>query len=119
MKFDKKNKNFSKNSYYRIPLNSIVMLTLLITGFSLTLQEKVFAQSIGRVGTTAAPFLKIGVGARALAMGEAYTTLSEDATGLFWNPAGLAKLDALECQMVSRIYFIFPPKENLSVKALE
>ncbi len=49
------------------------------------------AQSIGRVGTTAASFLKISVGARALAMGEAYTTLSEDVTGLFWNPAGISK----------------------------
>ena len=96
MKFVKKNKNFTKNSYYKIPRNSIVMMILLITGFSLTMQEKVFAQSIGRVGTTAAPFLKIGVGARALAMGEAYTTLSEDATGLFWNPAGLARLDKME-----------------------
>jgi hypothetical protein len=49
------------------------------------------AQSIGRVGTTAAPFLKISVGARALAMGEAYTTIAEDVTGLFWNPAGISK----------------------------
>ncbi len=50
------------------------------------------AQSVSRVGTTAAPFLKIGVGARALAMGEAYSTRAEDVTGLFWNPAGLANI---------------------------
>jgi hypothetical protein len=50
------------------------------------------AQSIGRVGTTAAPFLKIGVGARGLAMGEAYVTQAEDATGMFWNPAGIANI---------------------------
>ncbi len=48
------------------------------------------AQKLTRVGTTAAPFLKISVGARALGMGEAYTTLAEDITGLFWNPAGIA-----------------------------
>ncbi len=48
------------------------------------------AQTISRAGTTAAPFLKIGVGARALAMGEAYSTQAEDVTALYWNPAGLA-----------------------------
>lgn len=96
MKFIKKNKIFAGINCFRIPCNSIIIMALLIAGFSLTMQEKVFSQSIARVGTTAAPFLKIGVGARALAMGEAYTTLSEDATGLFWNPAGLAKLDKME-----------------------
>lgn len=50
------------------------------------------AQTISRVGTTAAPFLKIGVGGRALGMGEAVTTISNDITALYWNPAGLAQL---------------------------
>jgi len=48
------------------------------------------AQTISRVGTTAAPFLKISVGARALAMGDAVTSLTGDVTGLYWNPAGIA-----------------------------
>jgi len=54
------------------------------------------AQSISRAGTTAAPFLKIGVGARALGMGEACATQAEDVTGLFWNPAGLAWTDKMQ-----------------------
>ena len=96
MKFVTNNKIFTKTSCCRVPRNLIIVLALLIAGFSLTISENVFAQSIGRVGTTAAPFLKIGAGARALGMGEAYTTLAEDATGLFWNPAGLARLDKIE-----------------------
>ncbi len=56
----------------------------------------VTAQSIGRVGTTSASFLKIGVGGRALAMGEAYTTLSEDITGMYWNPAGIANSEGTQ-----------------------
>jgi hypothetical protein len=44
-------------------------------------------------GTTAVPFLTMGVGARALAMGEAATATTDDATALFWNPAGLAQLE--------------------------
>lgn len=41
-------------------------------------------------GTTAADILKIGVGARAIGMGEAYTAQADDVSSLYWNPAGLA-----------------------------
>jgi hypothetical protein len=54
------------------------------------------AQSIGRVGTSAASFLKIGVGSRALSMGDAYTTIADDATAMYWNPAGIASMDQMQ-----------------------
>ncbi|PJA52287.1 MAG: hypothetical protein CO167_09340 [Candidatus Marinimicrobia bacterium CG_4_9_14_3_um_filter_48_9] len=41
-------------------------------------------------GTRVAQFLKIGVGSRANGMGEAFVALSDDASGLFWNPAGIS-----------------------------
>jgi len=65
------------------------MKKLLLICF-LSFVSLVTAQSIGRVGTTSAAFLKIGVGARGLAMGEANTTIAEDITGMYWNPAGIA-----------------------------
>ncbi len=43
-----------------------------------------------------ASFLDIGVGARGLGMGGAYTALADDANSLYWNPAGLAKLPKRE-----------------------
>jgi len=43
-------------------------------------------------GTTAVPFLSMGVGARSLAMGEAATASAEDATVLYWNPAALSRI---------------------------
>src|SRR5215813_10421582 len=41
-------------------------------------------------GTTSADILKIGVGARAIGMGEAYVAQADDVSSLYWNPAGLA-----------------------------
>lgn len=48
------------------------------------------------VGTSVAHFLKIGVGARAEAMGGAFTAQANDASSLYWNPAGLVALSGPE-----------------------
>lgn len=44
-----------------------------------------------RAGISTAQFLKIGVGGRAAALGEAFVAISDDASALYWNPAGLAQ----------------------------
>src|SRR5256885_17263527 len=46
-----------------------------------------------KVGTFDGQFLKIEVGARASAMGGAFVGVSDDATSLFWNAAGIARID--------------------------
>ena len=43
-------------------------------------------------GTTGASFLKIGIGARAVGMGEAFVAVSDDASAIYWNPGGLGGL---------------------------
>jgi opacity protein-like surface antigen len=52
------------------------------------------ATSLGgqRVGTSAGTFLKIGVGARPVGMGEAFVAVANDPSTIYWNPAGLAGL---------------------------
>jgi hypothetical protein len=55
-----------------------------------------FAQlfrSTAKVGTTSGQFLKIGVGARAIGMGGAQTAVMGDLSSLYWNPAGLSRLE--------------------------
>ena len=45
--------------------------------------------SVDKTGTTAAKFLSIGAGSAAVSMGGAFTSVANDATAMFWNPAGL------------------------------
>lgn len=48
------------------------------------------------IGTTMYPLLKIGVGPRPVAMGEAFVGLADDITALYWNPAGLSGVKELQ-----------------------
>ncbi len=56
-------------------------------------------------GTTGANFLKIGVGARAAAMGDAFTVIVDDSTSLYWNPAGLAKIEERQLSATYNMWF--------------
>lgn len=44
-----------------------------------------------RAGISAFQFLKLGVGARGVAMGESFVAVANDVSALFWNPAGLVQ----------------------------
>ncbi len=47
-------------------------------------------------GTTAAPVLQLPIGARAAAMGSAFTGLASDLSALYYNPAGLSTMQSRE-----------------------
>ncbi len=59
----------------------VLLMLLIITGF---------AQQSYAVSEAAVLFLMISPGARAAGMGEAFVAIADDATAVFWNPAGLA-----------------------------
>ncbi|MEW6557064.1 MAG: PorV/PorQ family protein [Elusimicrobiota bacterium] len=44
-------------------------------------------------GTSGAQFLKVGAGARAVGMGEAFSGIADDVSTIYWNPSGLANLE--------------------------
>ena len=52
-----------------------------------------------KVGTFDGQFLKIPVGARAAAMGGAFVAVADDASSLFWNAAGVARVDPDKSQL--------------------
>jgi len=48
------------------------------------------------MGEAGAQFLEMGVGSRACAMGEAFAAVSDDATAIYWNSAGLTQIESPE-----------------------
>ena len=58
------------------------------------------------VGTTGASFLKVGVGARELALGSAASVLTEGANAANWNPARLADVKQKSLSASYNILFI-------------
>ncbi|MBC8183772.1 PorV/PorQ family protein [candidate division KSB1 bacterium] len=78
-------------------LKRVIIIFLLVSVFF----NEAKTQNINRAGTSAAQFLKFGAGARANAMGEAGVALAEDISGLYWNPAGIARIGKKSI-MVSR-----------------
>lgn len=64
---------------------------------SLLFITSLFGQSVNndvsKKGTTAATFLSIGQGTRATGMGSAYVALADDPSAMYWNPAGITKVN--------------------------
>ena len=77
-----------------IIISVLLCCFLLLPHSTMNAQEKDnsynFVTDVSGVGTSAAPFLEIDVGARASALGGAYTSIANDVSALYWNPAGIA-----------------------------
>jgi len=73
--------------------NILNIILCLLLGVNFTLGQN---KNVSKVAMSAAPFLEIGVGARAIGMGGAFTGTANDASTLYWNPGGLAGLKRSE-----------------------
>ncbi|MCL5992331.1 MAG: PorV/PorQ family protein, partial [Bacteroidetes bacterium] len=83
------------NKYLRMMIITFLVISLSSPVFS---EGDVSGASGGKyvkVGAAGAQFLKIGIGARANAMGGAYSAVCNDLTSMYWNPAGLADIKAI------------------------
>ena len=77
-----------------------VFSTFIISS-SLLLAQLDNSATITKTGTTAAQFLKIGVDARASAMGNAFTAMKGDLSSMYWNPAGLTSIGRMETMFMN------------------
>jgi len=69
-----------------------IAASILATVCATSLFSQSEGDQVSKVGTTAATFLEIPVGARAIGMGGAFVGSANDVTSLYWNPAGMARL---------------------------
>jgi hypothetical protein len=70
--------------------NIVKFYSVILIAFIMLAPSHVFAQA--KVGTAGVQFLKVGVGTRAVGMGEAFTAVANDASALYYNPGGLIQL---------------------------
>jgi len=70
----------------------LLYLTAILLIFCFTLDEAA-GKEVKKVGTSAAAFLRIPVGARAAGMGSAVVAAAADPSAMFWNPGGLARIN--------------------------
>ena len=56
-------------------------------------------------GTSALTFLRIAPSARAAGMGETFTAVADDVNASYWNPAGIANLDAMQLSFMHMFYW--------------
>jgi hypothetical protein len=78
------------------------------------------ARQFEKVGTIGAQFLKIGIGARAAGMGATFVSVADDASAVYWNAAGVARLtrnvismnhcDWVADIMFSQATYVFDPR---------
>ncbi|HVP37702.1 MAG TPA: PorV/PorQ family protein, partial [Candidatus Saccharimonadales bacterium] len=70
----------------------LAVLSLLAVPFTAAQSADIFE----KVGTYDAVFLKIGVGARAAGMGDAFVAVADDGSASYWNAAGIARVARTE-----------------------
>ena len=73
-------------------MRTAFFIVLLLAPLAGRAQELVHNYGEERAATTVLSFLKIGVGARAEGMAQAFTGVADDASALYWNPAGISNL---------------------------
>lgn len=78
----------------KLKIISIIVLAGFLSAYSQT-----------KVGSTAAPFLNIGIGPRAIAMGGGFSATANDVTALYWNPAGISRTEYNEAMFAHSNWF--------------
>ncbi|UCE17611.1 MAG: PorV/PorQ family protein [Gemmatimonadota bacterium] len=89
-------------------MRSVFFVALVLTALAVTLiSQPVLCSDIdSKAGTTGYGFLKIGAGARPVAMGGAFAGVRGDIHCSYWNPSGLAWIEAKQATATYRNYLL-------------
>ncbi len=101
------------------------MKKILILIITIILFSTLLAAENENTGTSGFTFLKVNYSARAAAMGNAYTGLSNDANAVFFNPAGLMQIKSPQASLTYMSYldgincgsaaYVYPVNEKTSL----
>jgi hypothetical protein len=61
-----------------------------------------YSHAMAQGGTTGLSFLRLGVGGRAVGMGEAYSAISTDAAATYYNPSGLVEGQTVDIMVMHK-----------------
>jgi hypothetical protein len=82
---------------------ALIMMMSIIIGISDIPAYSGFSKS--SAGTSGAQFLKLGAGARASGMGEANVGVANDASAIYWNPAGLCGIEGWSLNVMHVVWW--------------
>jgi hypothetical protein len=71
-------------------IKSRSLICIMTAALWLATSYPAFGGHIKKIGTSAAAFLRIPVGAKGTAMGGAFTSIADDGSAMFWNPGNVA-----------------------------
>ena len=94
----------------------IFMAITLTSSFSVTNAQFDYGFDFSKAGSSGLQFLKIGVGARETALGDAASAIVDNANAVFWNPAGIAYVEKKEVSF-SHNSWLVDSKHNAAVIA--
>ena len=69
--------------------SSVVKAAAIVALVAIVPVQSLATEPFAKVGTYSLQFLKIGVSARGIGMGGAFTAIADDASATYWNPAGM------------------------------
>ena len=75
----------------KVNIKIVVIISILV---ACIFTQMAMAEGIKKVGTSAATFLRIPVGARATGMGSSFVSMLDDPTALYWNPSVIASINS-------------------------
>lgn len=88
--------------------------SLRLAGLVLFQLAAVSAWASGGAGSTTSNFLKIGMGARAAGMGDAFMSVADDSLAVFWNPAGLMLTRGTDISLTHQAWMMGVDQEFLT-----
>ena len=80
----------------------LLIITLILAAIPAAAQNTDIHEN---AGTRAMTFLKIGIGAKAMGMGESHVAATDDLYASYWNPAGLARLQQPQLALMHNEWF--------------